>query len=107
MADGKYDSAEYPAVLDAVPETVWTLGSDRTIVSYTSAAVPEAEEPVASAAEEPAEPESETSTVPAADGGVELQNTEQMKETLAQMQKSLAELQKQIENMQKALAGMQ
>ena len=59
------------------------------------------------AAEEPAEPEPETSTVPAADGGVELQNTEQMKETLAQMQKSLAELQKQIENMQKALAGMQ
>ncbi len=67
----------------------------------------EAEEPVASAAEEPAEPEPETSTVPAADVGAGLQNTEQMKETLAQMQKSLAELQKQIENMQKALAGMQ
>ena len=60
-----------------------------------------------SAALASAEPEPETSTVPAADGGVELQNTEQMKETLAQMQKSLAELQKQIENMQKALAGMQ
>ena len=59
------------------------------------------------AAEEPEEAEPETSTVPAADGGAELQNTEQMKETLAQMQKSLAELQKQIENMQKALAGMQ
>jgi hypothetical protein len=59
------------------------------------------------AAEEPAEPEPETSTVPAADGGVELQNTEQMKETLAQMQKSLAEMQKQIEDMQKALSGMQ
>ena len=27
MADGKYDSAEYPAVLDSVPETVWTLDS--------------------------------------------------------------------------------
>ena len=73
MADGKYDSAEYPAVLDAVPETVWTLGSDRTIVSYTSAAVPEAEEPV----EEPApasEPETaaEGVTILSDDGGTEI-----------------------------------
>ena len=25
MADGTYDSADFPAVLDRIPETVWTL----------------------------------------------------------------------------------
>lgn len=34
MADGSYDSAEYPAVLDAVPETIWTLNADMTIAAY-------------------------------------------------------------------------
>ncbi|MBQ6565341.1 MAG: hypothetical protein IJL88_15640, partial [Clostridia bacterium] len=33
MADGTYDSAEHPVVLDAVPETVWTL-ADGKITAY-------------------------------------------------------------------------
>lgn len=107
MAGGSLEEAELEQIRKAGDANT-AAGAEAEAPAREPAAVEaEAEEPVASAAEEPAEPEPETSTVPAADGGVELQNTEQMKETLAQMQKSLAELQKQIENMQKALAGMQ
>ena len=74
MADGKYDSVEYPAVLDSVPETIWTLNSDKTIEAYVSAAPAEeapAEEaaPAEKAAEAPAV---EGVTIPSDDGGTEM-----------------------------------
>ena len=62
MADGKYDSAEYPAVLDSVPEAIWTLNGDMTIAAYT---IPSDEEPAEEPAEQPAEP-----AAPAAEGVV-------------------------------------
>ncbi|MBR3271428.1 MAG: hypothetical protein IKI59_05840 [Clostridia bacterium] len=69
MADGKYDSAEYPAVLDAVPETVWTL-SGSEIKAYAAAA---ADEPAEQPTEEPAEqPTAEGVAIPSDDGGTEL-----------------------------------
>ena len=50
-ADGTYDSAEHPAVLDAVPEATWTLGADMSIAAYQVAAAEEepeeTEEPAA------------------------------------------------------------
>jgi hypothetical protein len=52
MADGKYDSAEYPVILERVPETVWTLNSDMTIAAYL---IPSDEEPAEEPAEQPAE----------------------------------------------------
>ena len=63
MADGKYDSAEYPVVLESVPEAVWTLNGDMTIAAY---AIPSDEEPV----EEPSEQPSEEPAAPAAEGVV-------------------------------------
>ena len=51
--EGSYDSAEYPEVLDLVPETVWTL-ADGAIVSYLDPNVEEASE------EEPAAPAEES-----------------------------------------------
>ncbi len=55
-ADGTYDSDEHPAVLDAVPETVWTLGTDGSILAYH----------IAGAVEEPAETEEPIADQPAA-----------------------------------------
>ena len=63
MADGKYDSAEYPVVLESVPEAVWTLNGDMTIAAYE---IPSDEEPV----EEPSEQPSEEPAAPAAEGVV-------------------------------------
>ena len=54
--DGSYDSAEYPEVLDLVPETVWTL-SDGAIVSYLDPN-----------AEEESEEEEKPAEAPAAEG---------------------------------------
>ncbi len=62
MADGKYDSADYPAILDRVPEAIWTLNGDMTIAAYT---IPSNEEPAEEPAEQPAEP-----AAPAAEGVV-------------------------------------
>ena len=62
MADGKYDSAEYPAILDRVPEAIWTLNGDMTIAAYT---IPSNEEPAEEPAEQPDEP-----AAPAAEGVV-------------------------------------
>ena len=69
MADGKYDSAEYPAILDRVPEAVWTLNGDMTIAAY---AIPSDEEPAEQPAEEPvaeAAPAAEGVTIPSDDEG--------------------------------------
>ncbi len=69
MADGKYDSAEYPAILDRVPEAVWTLNGDMTIAAY---AIPSDEEPAEQPAEEPAAeaaPAAEGVVIPSDDGG--------------------------------------
>ena len=72
MADGTYDSAEYPVVLDAVPETVWTLNGDKMITAYAKAGT--AETPAGeSAPEQAAEaPASEGVTIPSDDGGTEI-----------------------------------
>ena len=81
-ADGTYDSADHPAVLDAVPETVWTL-SGSTITKYESTAVEEeqpaeeaAAEPVAEAPAAEAEPAAEKAaqevTIVSDDGGTEM-----------------------------------
>ena len=75
MADGKYDSAEYPVVLESVPETIWTLNSDKTIEAYVSASVPEEETPVeepAPAEEAAKAPAVEGVTIPSDDGGTEM-----------------------------------
>ena len=68
MADGKYDSAEYPVILESVPKTIWTLNSDKTIEAYVSAA-PAEEAPAEEAAEAPAV---EGVTIPSDDGGTEM-----------------------------------
>ena len=90
-AAGTYDSADHPAVLDAVPETVWTL-SGSTITKYESTSVEEeqpaeeaAEQPVAEAAAEPAAAPvaeaaaeapaallAEPAVIPSDDGGTEM-----------------------------------
>ena len=44
-ADGVYDSNNEPAVLDFVPETIWTLG-DGTIETYQSANGDQTDEPI-------------------------------------------------------------
>ncbi|MBQ6526892.1 MAG: hypothetical protein IJI38_00055, partial [Clostridia bacterium] len=69
-ADGTYDSSEYPAVLDAVPETIWTLGNG-TFTSYEVVAAEEetAEEPVEEAAEQPAEEAAQSVTITSDDAG--------------------------------------
>ncbi len=72
MADGKYDSAEYPAILDRVPEAIWTLNGDMTIAAYT---IPSDEEPAEEPAEqpdEPAAPAAEGVVIPSDDGGTSL-----------------------------------
>ncbi|MCR5826363.1 MAG: YdgA family protein [Oscillospiraceae bacterium] len=63
-ADGNYDSADYPVLLDYVPETVWTL-SGAEIVSYAKTEVEE---------EEPSEeaPATEGVTVASDDGATTL-----------------------------------
>ena len=63
-ADGTYDSAEHPAVLDAVPEATWTLGADMSIAAYQ---VAEAEEEPEETEEPAAAPEGVTIT--SDDGG--------------------------------------
>ena len=67
-ADGTYDSAEHPAVLDAVPETVWTL-SGSSIAGYQVVAPEEeaVEEPAAT--EAPAEPAAASAVITSDDGG--------------------------------------
>ena len=67
-ADGTYDSAEHPAVLDAVPETVWTL-SGSSIAGYQVVAPEEeaVEEPAAT--EAPAEPVAASAVITSDDGG--------------------------------------
>ena len=67
-ADGTYDSAENPAVLDAVPETVWTL-SGSSIAGYQVVAPEEeaVEEPAAT--EAPAEPAAASAVITSDDGG--------------------------------------
>ncbi len=67
-ADGDYDSADVPSLLDFVPETVWTL-SDSEIVSYLNPHAEEEEEPVE---EEPAAPAAEGVTIPSDDGATTL-----------------------------------
>ena len=62
-ADGDYDSADVPSLLDFVPETVWTL-SGSEIVSYLD---PNAEEEEAEE-EEPAAPAGESVTITSDDG---------------------------------------
>ena len=73
MADGKYDSADYPVVLESVPEAVWTLNSDMTIAAYTipSDEQPEAE-PSAQPADKPAAPAAESVTIISDDGGTKI-----------------------------------
>ena len=67
-ADGTYDSADNPAVLDAVPETVWTL-SGSSIAGYQVVAPEEeaVEEPAAT--EAPAEPVAASAVITSDDGG--------------------------------------
>ena len=67
-ADGTYDSADNPAVLDAVPETVWTL-SGSSIAGYQVVAPEEeaVEEPAAT--EAPAEPAAASAVITSDDGG--------------------------------------
>ena len=76
--DGTYDSAEYPEVLELVPETIWTL-SDGAIVSYydPNAAAEEAEEepaaePTAEEAEPASEPEATGVMIPSDDEGTKM-----------------------------------
>ena len=76
--DGVYDSEEYPAVLDFVPETLWTLG-DSAIETYeeVGAEEEEAEEAgeaeAAEAGEDAEEGEKEAvAVVPSEDGATEL-----------------------------------
>ena len=74
--DGVYDSAEYPEVLEFVPETVWTVNEDdKTIVSWLNPAAeeeaeaePEPEPEAAGTAEAPAEA-SDSLVITSADGG--------------------------------------
>ncbi|MBR0408122.1 MAG: hypothetical protein IJI53_08800 [Clostridia bacterium] len=73
-ADGVYDSNDVPAVLDFVPETVFTLGKGKQIVSWQSAAAEEETEPEAepAAEETPAAEAVDSVTVPSADGATTL-----------------------------------
>ena len=74
MADGTYDSADFPAVLDRIPETVWTL-KGTAIGGYQVAAVEANEEETielpAEAAEEPA-PAAPSAVIPSDDGNTSL-----------------------------------
>ena len=77
-ADGIYDSADTPAVLDFVPEVTWTLdNSAKTILAYTvvleeteeqPAEEPAQEEPAAEAKQDEA-PAAEAIAIPSVDGG--------------------------------------
>ena len=73
-ADGTYDSNEYPAVLDAVPETTWTLKGS-AIAGYETAAAETPEEAVseqpAETAEEPA-PAAVSVMIPSDDAGTNM-----------------------------------
>ena len=76
-ADGTYDSDEHPAVLDAVPETVWTLGTDGSILAYHIAGTEEepveTEEPTADQPAAPAaEPAAEGVEIVSDDGGTSM-----------------------------------
>ena len=74
-ADGAYDSADYPEVLDYVPETIWTL-SGSEIVTYES--TEEEEEETTEAAEETEEETTEEAsaapevTIVSDDGGTRM-----------------------------------
>ena len=65
-ADGTYDSAEHPAVLDAVPEATWTLGADGSIAAYQ---VAEAEEEPVETEAPAAAPTAECVEIVSDDGG--------------------------------------
>ena len=74
MADGTYDSADYPAVLDRIPETIWTL-KGTAIAGYQVAAdevnEEETNELPAEAAVEPV-PAAPSAVIPSDDGNTSL-----------------------------------
>ena len=72
-ADGTYDSAEYPAVLEACPETVWTLsGSEIKAYARAGAEKTEEPEPADKPAENPPAQAVEGAVIPSDDGGTEI-----------------------------------